>query len=337
MNNKLSYRSEKRRTFGRKCQYTEEILQTSKKQLFSKITMDDIVIIKPNYSLNQSLQRSFAQAIYYPILIGECGHKYYLLDGYLRYQFAKQHQLRPQFSVITFTDLQELLHSIIVVNTAIRELHLLEKAYLLDFAANNQLPTNWHSLLKMKINEEIVCQAQKLIAIPVAYFDILQRYKLSFSKIAPLLYFDNQELLQLLPFFENCRFSQSNFVIFLEALQHFTRIHAVEVEQLLMNPTVSDIVYGGLSPCAKGERLIRFFLVKTKPLYYRSLDKINVVKARLQAQSPIEIDFNPNFENNFYRLILKIARHNDILDARQAIADYDHELTTILEIMHGED
>lgn len=291
---------------------------------------DDIIIIKPNYNRDHGLSASLAKKILYPVLLGEFQGSLYLIDGYLRYRASPA----ANFATVHFDTMEDLFTCAVEVNSAVRELHLLEKAFLIAFAARHKLAVQLSSLFNTKVGEETILQAQKITSLPEFFFPILQNHRISFKQIQSLLHFSREELEHLRQVFEICRFSQNNFYRFLEDLHHFLRSKGQTSEQFLSHPDVREIL-GQSSPYEKGENLLKYLFRQLKPVYWESLDKLDQLKKRLRSAN-IEVAYNPNFEDDFYRISFDVSRREDIEKIWQLLHANRENLYRLLEVIHGE-
>lgn len=297
--------------------------------------MEEVAIIKPNYNRDKNLLQSFAECIFYPVLLGECGGHLYLLDGYLRYRFGKD---RVIFEKICFATMEEMFASIVRVNTAIRELHLIEKAFLISFAVAKSLKVNLASLLRMKVDDEVIWLAQKVAALPDFYLNILQGQKASFKQIEALFYFNDAQLKELEGVFQTCRFSQSNFYAFLSDLHDFLKIHETPLQQVLGVAEVRRILDDDrLSPYQRGENFLSYLAMQLRPHYHQSLARLNRLKAEIVSPGTIEIACNPNFEDEFCRITFKISTPEDVDNIGKMAIEHRENLYKLLGVIHGED
>lgn len=298
--------------------------------------MDILIIIKPNYNRSKKLLESFAHRIFYPVIVGVYREKEYLIDGYLRYRFTNNSTIH--LTKIYYNTLEEIILDIISINTSIRELHLIERAFLIVFAVEHGLQVDLTTALGIKVDDEVIAQARRITTLPPSYLHILQEQKVLFKHLGPLFYFDNEQLKELEPILIACQFSQSNFYEFLQNVHHFITAYHTNLYQLFTRQDILTIINDPLhSSHQKGEDLLEYFNHSLKPQYYQSVDKLNRWKIQLKSQADIELIYNPNFEDDYYKLSFTIANQQDI-DLIEKIVEVNRKnFMKILEIIHGED
>jgi hypothetical protein len=249
------------------------------------------------------------------------------VDGYLRYEFAKKTGIEIQILEKKFASLEEIFIACVSLNTSLRELHLLEKAHLIVFATQNKLILDMSALLKNKVQEHEIACAKQIFSLPLFYFSLIQSQKLSFEQVSILLDFSQEELALLEPIFTQCRFSQSNFYLLLQYIRHFIETKSIPLQNALQSAEVLSILQDS-SPYEKGENLLQYFLLQIKPLY-----SLKLLQFRQLKPNNLDIEFNPNFEDDFYKISFKIKKPEDVEKAKQQLEMQEKNLKKISQLL----